>query len=263
MSGPGLAENMDRANLTFPHQPLDKHGSVGADFKIAVSGGDDSDSIFQEGIASGFEQEAPDNFSSDENDYGEEAEAQNLQMQPRQLPLETILEENSTYQRPYLKSKAATEIRVEIKADQKAEAKPEKKAIIRNGVRLTSSARKRSDSKSKRDRADISDSELKLAEADAYLRKLQQKNKKLKLHDPELSQMSSWTGESVINLKSGADKRKHASLPDSETLLEDILVLRQTRNINEEQVRLLKVSLARMKKLNEKLTEQLRKAEFE
>jgi len=44
-----------------------------------------------------------------------------------------------------------------------------------------------------------------------------------------------------------------ANLPDKEQLLEDILVLRQTKNVNEEQIRLLKVTIARLKKHCDKL----------
>jgi hypothetical protein len=48
--------------------------------------------------------------------------------------------------------------------------------------------------------------------------------------NPELSQISTWTGESMINIKSATTKDepvlKQRNLPDKEQLLEDILVLR-------------------------------------
>ena len=50
---------------------------------------------------------------------------------------------------------------------------------------------------------------------------------------------------------------KQATLPDKERLLEDILVLRQTRNVNEEQIRILKVQYARLKKYVDKLEDQV------
>ena len=50
---------------------------------------------------------------------------------------------------------------------------------------------------------------------------------------------------------------KAAALPDKERLLEDILILRQTKNVNEEQIRLLKVSCARLRKHCEKLQDQI------
>ena len=72
------------------------------DFRIAVSGGVDSDSIFQEGVASALDQDLPEDFSSDEQSYDEEDEdeAQDMSLLPRQLPLETILEENSQLPKP-------------------------------------------------------------------------------------------------------------------------------------------------------------------
>ena len=50
---------------------------------------------------------------------------------------------------------------------------------------------------------EMSENERKLAEADAYLRKLNQKPKPVQNDtNHELSQMSSWTGESMFNIKS-------------------------------------------------------------
>jgi hypothetical protein len=54
-----------------------------------------------------------------------------------------------------------------------------------------------------------------------------------------------------------------ANLPDKETMFEDILILRQTRNVNEEQIRLLKVTLARLKRHCEKLEDQIYKNQFD
>lgn len=53
--------------------------------------------------------------------------------------------------------------------------------------------------------------------------------------------MSAWTGESIINIKDPHPQALYSKLPDKEVLLEDILMLRQTKNVHEEQVRLLKV----------------------
>jgi hypothetical protein len=46
-------------------------------------------------------------------------------------------------------------------------------------------------------------------------------------------------------------------------MFEDILILRQTRNVNEEQIRLLKVTLARLKRHCEKLEDQIYKNQFD
>jgi hypothetical protein len=46
-------------------------------------------------------------------------------------------------------------------------------------------------------------------------------------------------------------------------MFEDILILRQTRNVNEEQIRLLKVTLARLKRHCEKLEDQIYKSQFD
>lgn len=85
----------------------------------------------------------------------------------------------------------------------------------------------------------MSEAERKLAEADAYLRKLNQKPKFVEKVDEEhqISQLSSWTGESLLNIRGGGTtvqdlSQPHpttlykATLPDKEQLLEDILVLR-------------------------------------
>lgn len=82
--------------------------------------------------------------------------------------------------------------------------------------------------------------------------------------------MSSWTGESLLNIKGTGTNQAlenhvqphpqslhKATLPDKEKLLEDILMLRQTRNVNEEQIRLLKVSVQRLKKHCDKLQDQV------
>ena len=75
----------------------------------------------------------------------------------------------------------------------------------------------------------------------------------------ELSQMSSWTGESVFNVKTtNALKKKQRqnyvdesykkSMPDKEEMVDTIIALRQTKNIQEEQVRILKVTVAKLQK---------------
>lgn len=146
---------------------------------------------------------------------------EDFSLRPQQLPLETILEENSNV----------------------------KKAKITKKVEKSPAPRKRSASKSKKEdppaqkpivnietrpkKVDVSGAERKLAEADAYLRKLHEKPKKV----PEdgLSELSVWTGESVLNTKTEQkDPKYKANLPDKEQLLEDILMLRQTRNAHEE-----------------------------
>lgn len=83
------------------------------------------------------------------------------------------------------------------------------------------------------------------------------------MNDDTLSELSSWTGESIVlNTKTNQQQHpqtmyKQATLPDKERLLEDILVLRQTRNVNEEQIRILKVQYARLKKYVDKLEDQV------
>ena len=74
-------------------------------------------------------------------------------------------------------------------------------------------------SPSKRSFPDLSETDRKLAESDAYLRQIQQKQLKLLMDkerkpvskmekDMELSQISSWTGESVFNVKTTAALKK-------------------------------------------------------
>ena len=76
----------------------------------------------------------------------------------------------------------------------------------------------------------------------------------------ELSQISNWTGESQFNVETKEReqvKRKQQSvlddihrtgLPDREQLVDTIIALRQEKNLNEEEIRLLKVAYARIKK---------------
>lgn len=87
---------------------------------------------------------------------------------------------------------------------------------------------------------DTSSQDRKLQEADMYLRKLHEKQQHHQQKPPEfegdMSELSSWNGDS-INIKPQGHPQSlyaHKGLPDKERLLEDILVLRQTRNINEE-----------------------------
>lgn len=77
-----------QASQTFP-QPKSP------DFKIAVSGGEEGDSIFEANIL-GDDPEPVGDASSSE-DYGEEQydDMDDFNLRPQQLPLETILEENS------------------------------------------------------------------------------------------------------------------------------------------------------------------------
>ena len=94
-------------------------------------------------------------------------------------------------------------------------------------------------------------SDAKLAESDAYLKKLHQRQGNMKKKENqerlkelerelELSQMSSWTGESVINITKGnkvermrssktkiIDDLQSITMPDKETLYETIVNLRQ------------------------------------
>jgi ribosomal protein S15P/S13E len=65
--------------------------------------------------------------------------------------------------------------------------------------------------------------------------------------------MSAWTGESIINIKDPHPQALYSKLPDKEVLLEDILMLRQTKNVHEEQVRLLKVQVQKLTKHCERL----------
>lgn len=119
--------------------------------------------------------------------------------------------------------------------------------------------------KQKKKYPELTESERKLAEADAFLRKLQQKKlPKPQEKDPQISEMSAWTGESVININASPERKKNhvdeihkANLPDKEALFNDIMTLRQVRNVHEEQIRLLKTTVARYKMRNEKLTEQM------
>ena len=113
-----------------------------------------------------------------------------------------------------------------------------------------------------------------MAEADAYLRKIQpakntmakqrqmllSKKEKAASFDKEaeLSQLSSWTGESQFNIDSREALRKKAGrnlddiykagLPDREALVDTIVTLRQEKNIHEEEIRLLKVNNAKLKR---------------
>ena len=116
-------------------------------------------------------------------------------------------------------------------------------------------------------------SEAKLNQSDMYLKRLQQNQYRIKRtenreklkeleRELELSQMSSWTGDSLINIqKQGKVERikgqkskiiddlQSVTLPDRETLLDTIVNLRQQKNVYEEQLQLFKVSNARYKKL--------------
>lgn len=72
----------------------------------------------------------------------------------------------------------------------------------------------------------------------------------------ELSQMSAWTSDEVnLNnkeVKHGAkrliDKILKVNEPDREEMVETIITLRQQKNIHEEQIKLLKTTVFRMKK---------------
>ena len=75
--------------------------------------------------------------------------------------------------------------------------------------------------------------------------------------DMELSQLSAWTGESVFNVKTqetiSKKKRQNtldeiykSGMPDREEMLDTIISLRQTKNTQEDQIRILKVTCARL-----------------
>ena len=121
---------------------------------------------------------------------------------------------------------------------------------------------------------EMSEHERKLAESDAYLRKikpkgdnaarqrqqlLQRREKPQFDKEAELSQISNWTGESQFNVGAAEMlKKKHQSkvlgdiyrtgLPDREQLVDTIVVLRQEKNMFEEEIRLLKVTCAKLKR---------------
>ena len=128
----------------------------------------------------------------------------------------------------------------------------------------------------------MSEHERKLAESDAYLRKLQaktaasrpkmssnmslvgtsQKREKMAQmeRDLELSQMSNWTAESQFNIdakekemikkkqQNVLDNIYKTGLPDREQLVDTIVALRVDKNAYEEENRLLKVNCAKLKK---------------
>ena len=83
--------------------------------------------------------------------------------------------------------------------------------------------------------------------------------------------MSCWTGESMINIalpqkpeeKNNLADIYRANLPDKESLFNDILMLRQVRNVHEEQIRLLKTTVARLKMRNDKLIEHIHSQNWE
>jgi hypothetical protein len=50
-----MAEDNIQPNLTYPQHHQPKQEGAEPDFQIAVSGGNDSDSIFQEGVTSALD----------------------------------------------------------------------------------------------------------------------------------------------------------------------------------------------------------------
>ena len=86
----------------------------------------------------------------------------------------------------------------------------------------------------------------------------------------ELSQLSAWTGESVFNVKTqetiSKKKRQNTvdeiyktGMPDREEMVDTIINLRQAKNCYEDQIRILKVTCARLQKSLYIAQEQLEK----
>jgi hypothetical protein len=139
----------------------------------------------------------------------------------------------------------------EVKAEEPP--KPTQKVVKRRSQSRDNKSKDRSGSRDKpkprstsRDRIKpkpMAQNERKLQEADQYLRRLHEKQ--LALQRPEfegdLSELSQWTNDQA-NIKPVLHPAaQYKSLPEKERLLEDILVLRQTRNINEEQIKIMKI----------------------
>lgn len=119
----------------------------------------------------------------------------------------------------------------------------------------------------------MSEYERKMAESDAYLRKIQVRTAKQKImvaqkrdkvaqieKDMEMSQISNWTDESKFNIDAKEretlkkkqmqilDNIHRTGLPDREQLVDTIVALRVEKNHSDEENRLLKTSCARLKK---------------
>lgn len=112
----------------------------------------------------------------------------------------------------------------------------------------------------------MSDAERKVAEADVYLKRLNEREQEInhvKFRDSvytremekqlELSQMSAWTGDEIGAASKKPDRPRTSrgrdpKQPDSEKLVETIVTLRQEKNVHEEQIKLLKTAIMRLKK---------------
>ena len=198
-----------------------------AKFKIVA--GEDSDSIFEERLQQDGKFEDMDYDDYDDEDWALDAYDEMNEQAPEQLPLETILEENSQMKdsppqanttkagngagttkprRPATGSKAS-------KGHKRSPSPRKRPATSPSKAKPAPKGKTMHQSPSSRRYPEMSEHERKMAESDAYLRKLhaksaksrpglvviQKRENKRDMADAEESQMSAWTAESQFNVE--------------------------------------------------------------
>ena len=227
-----------------------------AKFKIVA--GEDSDSIFEDHLQQEAKYEDMNLNDYDDEGWGVDDYYDMNEQQPEQLPLETILEEGSVIKdSPPQPAPSKAPAKPPKQKTTKARPASAKKKLPPQPPQQQQRAKTFYQGPGARKYPEMSESERRLAESDAFLRKLNQKQAKLRgsqrsqrisefEKELELSQMSAWTGESIFNVDAKEKetiKRKQqtildeiykAGMPDREELLDTIMHLRQEKNVREE-----------------------------